>query len=348
MSKGDEQVDNPAIARRKKWWQRAGTSYEDFRYLDCDGRPIKDKNEIERLNKLAIPPAWTSVRICPKAGGRLQAIGIDGAGRVQYIYHPTFVSKQERKKFAKIESFGTYLPKLRKATNRDIRLKGYPREKVLAIMIRLVNQLYMRIGGEKSVEAFRTYGITTLKNKHLTIRDNSELIFDYVGKSYVQHRKVLADKKLAKEMAGLRRLGSSKKLFHYMTEDGKAKPVTPSELNQYLKDSTSPEFSLKDFRTWGATLLAAAKFAEIGLGENEAEIKKNIVAVVKEVAEELGNTPAVCRSSYIHPEIIKAYEKGIVIPKYRPGSKRSVKKIEPMLEPEERSLVNFFKRLRAK
>jgi DNA topoisomerase I len=348
MSNDGAQPANPAVERRNKWWQRKGASYDDFRYFDCEGKPVKGKAEIERLNKLAIPPAWTSVRICPKPGGRLQAIGIDAAGRVQYIYHPSFVSKQERKKFAKIEIFGNYLPKLRKATNRDIRLKGYPREKVLAIMIRLVNLLYMRIGGEKSAETFRTYGITTLQNKHLTIKESGELIFDYVGKSYIQHRKVLADKKLAKELAGLRRLGTNKKLFHYITEEGKPKPVTPTELNQYLKDSTSPEFSLKDFRTWGATLLAAVKFAEIGVAEAESEVKKNVVGVVREVAEELGNTPAVCRASYIHPEVIRAYEKGQVISSVRRDGKRSVKKIEPMLTPEERSLVKFFKRLRAK
>lgn len=347
MSNEQGQHENPAIGRRRKWWQRSGTSYDNFRYVDCDGKPIKDQAVIERLNKLAIPPAWTSVRICPRSGGRLQAIGIDAAGRVQYIYHPVFISKQERKKFAKIENFGTYLPKLREATNRDIRLSGFPREKVLAIMIRLVNLLYMRIGGEKSAETFRTYGITTLKNRHLTIKENGELVFDYVGKSYVEHRKVLVDKKLAKEMAGLRRLGSSRKLFHYLTEDGKAKPVTPTELNQYLKDSTSPEFSLKDFRTWGATLLAAVKLAEAGVAESDTERKQNVVQVVKEVAEELGNTPAVCRASYIHPEVIRAYEKGMVISRSKSRSK-GVKKIEPKLSPEERSLINFFKRLRAK
>lgn len=293
------------------------------------------------MNGLAIPPAWKDVRICPSPGGRLQAVGIDDAGRIQYIYHSSFTEKQGRKKFAKIERFGNYIGKLRQKTNRDIRLKGFPREKVLAVMIRLVNELYIRVGGEESAEKFKTHGITTFKNEHLVIGQNGELNFDFVGKSYIRHKKVLADKKLAKLMAELRRLGTSKKLFHYITEEGETRAVTAAELNQYLKDATSTEFSLKDFRTWGATLLAATKLAEIGPAETEAEVKKNIVEVVKEVAEELGNTVAVCRASYIHPAILKAYSKGITLSDARPTSQRGVRKIA-RLEPEEKALIKFF------
>ena len=282
------------------------------------------------------------MRICPNSRGKLQAVGIDAAGRIQYIYNQNFTDRQQKKKFAKIEKFGEYLPDLRKKTNKDIRLKGLPRDKVLAMMIRLVNSLYIRMGGEASASTFRTYGITTLRNDHFSIRNNYELVFDYVGKSHIRHRKVLVDKKFAELMSQIRRLGTRKKLFHYLDDEGTAKTVKPADLNCYLKDATSSEFSLKDFRTWGATKLAAVKLAEIGPGETQSEIKKNIVKAIKTVAEELGNTAAVCRASYVHPVILAAYERGITIHDFKNRSQRSIKKLE-RLEPEEKALIRLFK-----
>ena len=163
-----------------------------------------------------------------------------------------------------------------------------------------------------------------------------------MGKSHIQHRKVLVDKNLAKLMADLRKIGSTKKLFHYVDESGNVRPVRPSELNAYLKETTAPEFTLKDFRTWGASLLAAIKLAELGPAETETEKKKKIVQAVKDVAEELGNTPAVCRSSYIHPAVLAAYEKGVTLAEFRPRETRNVRKFA-RLEPEEKALIRFFK-----
>jgi DNA topoisomerase-1 len=293
-----------------------------------------------------IPPAWSTVRINPRERGRLQAVGVDQLGRLQYIYHPSFAERQQRKKFAKIERFGAYLPKLRDRTNRDIRIEGFPREKVLAMMVRLVNSLYIRVGGEASAKTFRTYGITTLRNDHFSIRNGCELVFDFVGKSHIQHRKVIVDKKMARLMGELRRLGSGRKLFHYLDEDGNARTIKPFELNNYLKEATAPEFSLKDFRTWGASLLAAMRLAELGPAETEKERKKNIVRAVKEVAEELGNTPAVCRSSYIHPAILAAYEKGITLPEFNTRNGRSIRTFA-RLRPEEKALTKFFNKLQS-
>lgn len=221
-------------------------------------------------------------------------------------------------------------------------MKGLPRDKVLAMMIRLVNSLYIRMGGEASASTFRTYGITTLRNDHFSIRNNHELVFDYVGKSHIRHRKVLVDKKFAELMSQIRRLGTRKKLFHYLDEEGMPKTVKPGDLNNYLKEATSSEFSLKDFRTWGATMLAAVKLAEIGPGETQTEIKKNIVKAIKDVAEELGNTPAVCRSSYVHPAVLAAYERGMTINDFTVRSRRSIKKLA-RLEPEEKALIKLFK-----
>ena len=343
IPEGVEPIDRSGRAR---WWRREATGPRAFKYFDADGKEIKNKAVCRRIRSLVLPPAWSPVRINPRERGRLQAVGVDQLGRLQYIYHPSFAESQQRKKFAKIERFGAYLPRLRDRTNRDIRMKGFPREKVLAIMIRLVNSLYIRAGGEASAKTFRTYGITTLRNDHCSIKNGCELVFDFVGKSHIQQRKVLVDKRMAELIAQLRRLGTNKKLFHYVDADGNARSVRPLELNNYLKEATAPEFSLKDFRTWGASLLAGIKLAELGPAETEREKKKNIVRAIKQVAEELGNTPAVCRSSYIHPAILAAYEKGITLAEFQPRNGRSIRKVA-RLEPEEKALIRFFKQLQA-
>jgi DNA topoisomerase-1 len=267
---------------------------------------------------------------------------MDTTGRVQYLYHPKFSARQQRQKFSKIESFGRYLPQLRQATNEHLTLDGFPREKVLAVMMRLINSLYFRVGTELSARHYRTYGITTLQNKHLTIGRKGELIFDFVGKSHVQHRKVLVDEELADVMKELKELGGARKLFHYVNGDGKPRPVKPQELNAYLKSITSPEFSAKDFRTWGATLMAAVKLAELGPAEEDSRRKKNIVAAVKAVAEYLGNTPTVCRGSYIHPTVLKCYEAGITLDQFRPRNTRRIRRLQSEYEPEEVALLKLF------
>lgn len=268
-----------------------------------------------------------------------------GYDRKNSIHLPRKIRrKTAAKKFAKIERFGKYLPKLRAVTNEDIAREGFPREKVLAIMMRLINSLYFRVGAENSARHYKTYGITTLQNKHLEIGRNGTLIFDFVGKGHKQHRKVLVDQELAALMKELKELGPKRKLFHYVDEQGKPRSVRPLEINTYLKTATSPEFSSKDFRTWGATLLAAIELAELGAAEDEKQIKKHIVNAVKKVAEKLGNTPAVCRSSYIHPAVLRAYERGILLDEFRPRKARNIKRIENELEPEERALLRFFNR----
>lgn len=328
--------------RRAKWWLRKGSPSRGFKYFDPTGLEIKSEEPITRIGALAIPPAWRSVRISPSASSKLQAVGIDGSGRVQYLYHAKFLESQQRKKFAKIEKFGEFVPQLRKITNEHILLEGFPREKVLAIMVRLMNSLYMRIGTEKSVKHYKTYGITTLQNRHLEIRRKRELIFQFVGKSSVRQRKILADDELAVLMADLKQLGASRKLFQYLDEQGKPRAIRPSEINNYLKSNTSPEFSAKDFRTWGATLLAAVELAELGKAGDDRQLKKNIDRAVKLTAEQLGNTPAVCRGSYIHPVVLKAYANGIILDDFRPRQQRPKRRIEAEFEPEEQSLLKLF------
>ena len=327
--------------RRAKWIRRRGAKGRGFFYTDTDGKKIKDEVTLERIRSLVIPPAWRHVRISPASSSSIQAVGMDTTGRIQYLYHSKFSEKQQRKKFAKIEKFGEYLPRLRAVTNEHISLEGFPREKVLAVMMRLVNSLYIRVGTEKSAQHYRTYGITTLQNKHLEIKRGGQLVFDFVGKSHVKHRKILVDEELAALMKDLKQLGVARKLFHYVAEDGKPRSIKPADLNSYIKQATAPEFSAKDFRTWGGTLLAALALAEIGKADDEKEIKRNIVKAVKCVAEQLGNTPTVCRASYVHPAVLKAYEAGITIDEFRPRQTRRIRRMETDYEPEEKALMRM-------
>jgi DNA topoisomerase-1 len=329
--------------RRAKWWQRKGGKSKGFQYVDFDGKLIKDEAHLERIKSLVIPPAWKFVRVSPLMNSNLQVVGMDTTGRVQYLYHPKFRQKQERKKFEKIEKFGEYLPKLRKLTNEHLELEGFPREKVLAVMMRLINSLYIRLGTEKSVRHYKTYGITTLQNRHLEVKRGGKLVFSFVGKHHVEHRKVLVDKELASVMQDLKAIGGARKLFNYLDENGKPRPIKPKDINEYLKTATAPEFSAKDFRTWGGTLLTALELADLGAGGDKKEINKNICAAVKKVAEQLGNTPTVCRASYIHPTIFKTYEKGITLDEFRPKKTREIHRIEAEYEPEEKALMKLFK-----
>lgn len=341
----DDQAAKSTIekGRRGKWIRRVGGKSKGFRYVDQSDKPVVDREILERIASLVIPPAWKFVRIAPSAGSKIQAVGMDTSGRVQYLYNPKFAEKKQREKFGRLVSFGEHLPKLRKATNADISLDGLPKRKVLAAMLRLINSLYFRVGSEKSAKLFRTYGITTLQNKHLSVKRKGVLEFDFTGKSYVRHRKILVDSELSEIMKELQNTGPKRKLFCFIDDEGKVKPIKPADINAYLKRATEDGFSSKDFRTWGATLLASVRLAEIGTAAEEKEKAKNVVLAVKAVSKELGNTPAVCRSAYIHPTIIAAYEKGITIDQFRPRKVRTIKRIQSDFEVEEASLLKLLR-----
>jgi DNA topoisomerase-1 len=335
-----EMVERGARAR---WWRKRG-SKRRFWYEDAKGARITDEEQLQRIKSLVIPPAWTDVRISPSARNRLQAIGIDTSNRVQYLYHPQFAARQQRKKFEKIERFGEYLATLRRKTNEDIAREDLSRERVLAVVIRLINELYFRVGSEDSVKRYRTYGVTTLRNRHLKIKRNGQLVFSFKGKHHIHHRRIIVDKELAMLMQDIKAIGGAK-LFEYYDEEGRIRSITPRDVNEYIKTATSPEFSAKDFRTWGGTLLAAVELAEMGRAEDEKEAKKNLVKAVKRVAEHLGNTPTVCRGCYIHPTVLELYQQGTTLEEFRRRVERYVHRIEPEYEPEERALLNM---LRAK
>jgi DNA topoisomerase-1 len=306
----------------------------------AEGKKITKTGLLERIVGLVIPPAWRHVRISPFATGRVQAIGYDAAGRMQYIYHPQFAERQQRKKFGKVIEFGKSLPELRRRTNADMALDGFPRERVLAIIVRLVNDLYFRVGSEKSVKQYKTFGVTTLRNRHLKIFRGGRLSFNFIGKHHIRHRRLVVDDELASTLRELKSIGGSH-LFNYLDGDGKTHAIGAREVNQYLKSLTDDKFSAKDFRTWGDSLLAAVELADVGVAEDAKKSKKNVVQAVKNVAERLGNTPAICRESYIHPKVLSKYEKGITLSDFRKKPERHIRRIQPEYEVEELALLKL-------
>lgn len=325
---------------RRRWWRRLGSKRRSFHYEDAGGRRITGEDELARIAALVIPPAWKHVHISPSARSRIQAVGIDASERAQYIYHPQFAARQQRKKYEKIERFGEHLPALRRKTNEDIQREGFPRERVLAVVVRLINDLYFRIGSEKSVERYRTYGVTTMRNRHLEIKRGGRLSFNFVGKHHVRHRVLHVDEELALLIADIKKIGGSK-LFEYYDTEGKVRAIRPRDVNEYIKAATTPEFSAKDFRTWGGTLLAAIELAEIGKAEDEKQVKRNLVRAVERVAERLGNTPTVCRGCYIHPKVLDSYLQGVTLEQFRRKVERSIHRIEPEYQPEELALLKL-------
>jgi DNA topoisomerase-1 len=327
---------------RKRWWQRRGSKRSGFRYEDAGGLRVTDEPALERIRSLAIPPAWKNVRISPSPRTRIQAVGLDARGRVQYVYHQQFAARQRRRKYEKIERFGEHLPDLRRKTNEDISGEGMTRERVLAVVVRLINELYFRVGSEKSVKHYRTYGVTTLRNRHLEIKRGGRLVFSFVGKHHIRHRRIIVDEELAALMFDIKKIGGSR-LFNYLDEEGKARPVSPRDVNEYIKAATAQEFSAKDFRTWGGTLLAAVELAEAGKARDEKDAKRHLTRAVKRVAERLGNTPAVCRDCYIHPKVPESYLRGITLAEFRRRVERSIKRIQPEYETEEVALIKLLK-----
>lgn len=328
--------------RRASWWLRRGSKRRGFRYETPAGRRITDEEALERIRSLAVPPAWREVRISPSPRSRLQAIGVDGAGRVQRIYNPSFVARRARRKYEKIERFGASLPALRRRTNEDIARDDLGKERVLAVVVRLINDLYFRVGSETSVRRYRTYGVTTLRNRHLEIKSGGRLVFKFTGKHHVRHRRILVDEELAALMRDIKAIGGPK-VFEYYGEDGRVHAVRPRDVNEYIKSATAPEFSAKDFRTWGGTLLAAIELAEIGRCEDERRARRNVAAAVKRVAEYLGNTPTVCRGCYIHPAVIEAYMRGQTIEEFRPRRARRIERQQPEYSVEELALLKLLR-----
>ena len=327
-------------------WSRAG-SRRHFRYLDADGRRITDEQKLERIRALVIPPAWKDVWISPSPRSKLQATGIDAAGRKQYLYHPAYRARQEQAKYDKLIRFAERLPQLRAAMAEHMELDGLPPERVGAIATRLVNLGWFRAGGDRYVKRSRTFGITTLRKRHVRIR-GSRITFRYRAKHSIMVHSAVVDAELAAAMRELIAL-PGQRLFQFVNGDGEPCAFDQRRLNDYIKEHLGDEFSAKDFRTWGGTLIAAIELAQLEPPETPAEAKRRIAAVMRHVGEKLGNTPAVARSSYVSPAVVEQYLDGRTIDDFRPRHLRVVGARDTTLDVEEQATLSLLRswRIRA-
>jgi DNA topoisomerase IB len=295
----------PGISRRRRG---RGYSYEDAR-----GRPIADHDTLERIRSLAIPPAWTDVWICPFPDGHLQAFGMDAAGRRQYLYHEAWRARRDVQKFRRLERFAEALPGLRATCNDALRQRGFSREKSLALAIRLLDEGSFRLGSEAYARDNGTFGLATIRRGHVQT-EGSKITFDFTAKSGRRRVQTIADARLSRVVRTLKeRRDENRELLAY-EENGRWHDVRSGDINDYLHETAGDDFTAKDFRTWQATVLASALLAskdqELDRG---ASRRRAVTAVVKEVAEHLGNTPAVCRASYVDPRVVDRFLEGTTI-----------------------------------
>ncbi|MFL5146152.1 MAG: DNA topoisomerase IB [Microvirga sp.] len=295
----------PGLRRRRRG--------RGFEYLDEAGRHIDDSAVLERIAELAIPPAWSDVWICADANGHIQAVGTDAAGRRQYLYHPAWRERRDREKFDDMVRFARALPGLRAVVARDLRRRGWPRRKVLACAVRLLDRGFFRIGGESYAEANKTYGLATMQRRHVTLDGSGVVRFDYASKGGKRRVQSVVDPDVYRVVAGLKRRTTGRLLA--FKEGGRWTDITSGDINEYVKEATGDDgFSAKDFRTWNATVLAAVALAVSGAAHRSPTARKRAVTrAVAEVAHYLGNTPAVCRASYIDPRVFDRFRDGLTI-----------------------------------
>ncbi|HEY9697776.1 MAG TPA: DNA topoisomerase IB [Trichocoleus sp.] len=293
--------DNRPGIRRKL----SGT---EFSYLDLNGKPIRDPDELQRFKTLVIPPAWTEVWICPAPNGHLQATGRDAKGRKQYRYHPDWRKIRNETKFDRMVRFAQTLPSIREQTDRHLRLQKLCREKVLATVVQLLEKTLIRVGNEEYVQQNESFGLTTLRDEHVQV-SSSKLYFQFRGKSGVEHEIELGDRRLAKIVKSCRDLPGHD-LFQYIDENGERQSVGSKDVNDYIQELAEENFTAKDFRTWAGTVHALQELRSIGSFSSQTEAKKNVTEAVKHTASRLGNRPATCRKYYIHPLILDVYLEG--------------------------------------
>lgn len=299
------------MASERRKWKRIGDAGGGFSYLRVDGSPLRSDAALRRIRSLVIPPAWVDVEIDPDPGAKIQATGYDSAGRKQYRYHPEYISRRASRKFHKLLPFARVLPVLRSRTDAHLGSEGLGRERVLATVVRLMCRAFFRVGSERYAVRNRTFGIATLRKEHLLLEGNN-LIFRYVGKGRIDQRRVVAATPLLEVVEEILALPGSR-LFRYLTPEGEVRDVTAPEVNRYLRELVGERYTSKDIRTWGGTVRAATILADIGPAPSERQARKNITLACKLVATELGNTPAICRSAYIHPTVLEHYLVGETI-----------------------------------
>ena len=312
---------------------------DDFHFFDKDGERITDEDEVARIKKLAIPPAYTDVWICPSPRGHLQATGRDARGRKQYRYHAKWRATADETKYERMLAFAAALPGIRRRVARDLDLPGLPREKVLACIVRLLETTLIRVGNEEYAQENKSFGLTTLRNRHVRV-SRGTVEFSFRGKSGIDHDIALKDPRLARVVAKIRDL-PGQELFQYLDENDERRDVDSADVNAYLQEISEQPFTAKDFRTWAGTVLAAMALREFESFDSEVAAKKNIVQAIERVAERLGNTPSVCRKCYVHPEIFSAYLDGKTVATVRAEAEKTLADSKELakLRPAEAAVV---------
>jgi DNA topoisomerase-1 len=279
-----------------------------FEYFHPNGKRVEDEKTLERIRHLAIPPAYQNVWICKSPRGHLQATGKDARGRKQYRYHEQFREIRDAAKFDRMIEFGEALPEIHKRLAADLARRGFPREKVLALVVSLLEKSLIRVGNEEYAKENKHYGLTTMRSRHVNV-EGADLKFSFMGKSGIKHKITLKDRKLANAVRKLQEL-PGQELFQFLDSEGNRHSITSNDVNAYLKEISGHDFTAKDFRTWAGTVLALTHFLGRETPATKKALKSEINAVVKAVAQELGNTPAVCRKAYIHPAIFEHFSEG--------------------------------------
>jgi DNA topoisomerase-1 len=299
-----------------KGYHRIGNA-GNSKYIDHDGKAVREKSLLDRFAKLVIPPAWQNVWISPFENGHLQVTGIDAKGRKQYRYHPDWNKIRNQSKFFRLSRFAKALPKIRKQVEKDLMRHGLPFEKVVALVVKLIESTNIRIGNDAYKKLYGSFGLTTLRDRHVKF-DKSTIWFEFTGKKGVQHKINLQSKRLANLVRKCKDI-PGQELFQYYDADGKRHAVGSGDINCYLKEISGEDFTAKDFRAWAGSVNALCAFHDIGAFENQADCKRKVIAVIDSVAEKLGNTRTVCKKYYIHPTVIASYENGNIT-KYKCGT----------------------------
>src|SRR3954471_828466 len=310
-----------------------------FRYVDADGKTLRDAADLRRIKRLAIPPAWTDVWICPDPRGHLQATGRDAKRRKQYRYHERFREARDENKYWRMLDFAKVLPKIRARVGADLASSRLSREKVLATIVRLLEQTLIRVGNEEYARQNSHFGLTTLRDRHVAVR-GSRMRFRFVGKSGASHDVDLRDARVAKVIARLQEL-PGQDLFQYLDDDGETRRIGSDDVNAYLREAGGNDFTAKDFRTWAGTVLVAQALFECEPVANVRYARKNVTGAIAHVAQRLGNTPAVCRKAYVHPAIVEAYLDGDLARTLRRRVARAARTSGTDLSREEAQVLRF-------
>jgi DNA topoisomerase-1 len=308
-----------------------------FKYARADGSTISDRNVLDRIKSLAIPPAWTEVWICPYANGHIQATGRDARGRKQYRYHARFREIRDGAKFEHIVAFADALPAIREKVQEHMQLRGLTREKVLATVVNLLETTLIRVGNDDYAKQNNSYGLTTLKNRHVAI-DGADVRFRFKGKSGKQWSLRLKDRRVARIIRACQEL-PGQALLQYVDEAGNCQEITSTDVNDYLRAITGADFTAKDFRTWAGTVLAAMALDEVKSFDSTAEAKRNLRAAIEKVAATLGNTPTICRKCYVHPEVMNSYLNGNLVLELKTEAESELRGDVQSLKPEEAAIL---------